>query len=173
VGDSNRGAWRPPGYRQAELRSTDKDEDLEQLSTVTGEDVEFALQAAERLLAGAERSRRRESLTSLCGIIATVLIAASSALMAALLSDHVGTTAFKILVGIAAYAFLITVPICWVLVRRARRRYRSAYSRLSLAQDIAAMLGEVVSSVAEREHWSYVRLEATKLRLSAFPSSKE
>jgi hypothetical protein len=173
VDDSNRGAWRPPGYRQVEQRPTSTGEDIEPRSAATGEDIEFALHAAERLLAEVELARRHERMTSLCASTAIALILASSALLAALLSDHLGTTAFKVFVAIATLAFLITLPICLSVVLRARRRYRSTYLRLSLAQDIATMLGEVLSSVAESENWSYVRLEATKLRLSAFPLSKD
>ena len=176
MGESNRGDWRPPGYRAAEERSAAtgehvEDNQAERRSTVTGADIEMALRAADGLIAEDRLLRRQEALTRLYASIAIALILAASSITEALLSEHLGTTAFKVFVGIATFAILATLPTSlWVL--RTRNRSRSAYLRLGVAQDITAMLDEVVLSVAEREHWSYVRLEATKLRLSAFPLSR-
>lgn len=171
--NSDRDPWRPPGYPDEKQSSFETGGAIEERSGITGEDIEFALQAAEGLLAEVELARRQESLTRLGASIACAFMVASSALTGALLFDHHSNIGFIVLVSAATAVFLAMLPAIWYWVQLTRRRSRSSYLRLGIAKDIAEMLGQVVTSVAEREKWSYVRLEATKLRLSVFPLGKE
>lgn len=150
-------AWLPPRRRQAEQQA------------LQGEDLELALRAAERLAAEAGLAGEQESLSRIWAVVATAVILSATALSAGLLGDHVGTFGFRVCLVIATCGLLGALAACWWLILRARYRRKSLYFRLNLAQGIVGMLREVVLDVAERENWSYIRLETTNLRISAFP----
>jgi Flp pilus assembly protein TadB len=126
-----------------------------------GDDLENALHAAERLLAEAEERRRHEqnrTFATVSIIVGVILSLAAS------------------LIAVPAYIFgLIPVVIggaILVLLFREllRQRQRMAHDfTLRLASQLAAMIGETYLELADREEWSYLRREATKLRLAAFP----
>jgi hypothetical protein len=138
-------------------------------SFVTGEDIEFALRAAEGLAAEADLAERQDRIARVWVGMATVVILSASALTAGLLSGHVGTVGFRVFVSIATFILLGGLSAGWWWILGTHSRGRSSYLRLSLAVDIVGIVREVMLEVAERERWSYVRLQATKLRVSAFP----
>ncbi len=137
----------------------------------SGEDLEIALRAAEDLLHRAEDTRRHEQNRGL-GIwslmVGTVLSLFASLLWVVDLL-LVGDSWSRVLV--AAVGTVVGVLVLLVLVRALilqRRRIFFDY-QLRLASQISGMVNEAVVDVAEREGWSYLRLQTTKLRLSAFP----
>ena len=73
----------------------------------------------------------------------------------------------------ASLSLLAGLFVMSVLVRAIvrERRQGSFDYQWRLATQIASMVNEALVDVAERENWSYLRLETTKLRLSAFPQS--
>jgi hypothetical protein len=136
---------------------------------IRGEDIELALRAAEGLAAEADLAERQDNMAGTLAIVATAVILSAAVLTAGLLSDHVGTVSFKVFVAIAAFILLgaFAASCRWIL--RTHNRRKSPDLRLRLALDIVGIVREVILVVAERENWSYIRLEATKLRISAFP----
>jgi hypothetical protein len=152
--------WRPPTRSKPEERPQ-----------VTGEDIEFALNAAEGLAAEADRAEHQANTTRFWASVATALLLALSALTAGTLTGHVGTAGFRVLAAVATVILLTAAASSWWWILRADYRRKSSNLRLSLAQDIVGIVREVMLDVAEREQWSYMRLEATRLRVSAFPPS--
>ena len=155
---SDAGSWDTPA------RSPAKERPL-----ITGEDIEFALRAAENLASEADLAVRQDKIARVWASMATVVILSASALTGGLLSDRIGTIGFRVFAAIAAFILLGGLAACWWWILRTHNRRNSPYLRLSLASDIVGIVREVMLEVAERERWSYIRLEATKLRVSAFP----
>ena len=50
----------------------------------------------------------------------------------------------------------------------AKRKSENALKR-ELAARLALLVSEILFPIAEREHWSYLRTETTRLRLSVLP----
>ena len=66
---------------------------------------------------------------------------------------------------------VITSVVLVIVVRawqRQRRRMTLDYTH-RIATQLSSMINEALVDVAERDNWSYLRLQATRLRLSAFP----
>jgi hypothetical protein len=159
VGDLS--AWRPPGRSPAKERSP-----------VTGDDIEHALRAAESLAAEADLEERQATVTRFWATVGNALLLAVSVLTAGLAIGHVGSGGFRVFAGVAAAILLAAAASCWRWILQAGYRQKSANLRRGLAQEIAGMVREVILDVSQRERWSYIRLEATRLRISAFaPSS--
>lgn len=147
--DSRSDSWAPRGRRSSERPHH-----------ATGNDVERALGAAEKLLAeGADESRHLQTLR----------FAAVSFLIVTLLS--IGGLAIGFVrsqaLALLGVAFGLGIPAAVLLLRLALRRTRSQSTEL--ASEIAAMVGEVITDVAAREAWSQLRIDSCRLRLSAFP----
>jgi hypothetical protein len=155
---SDASSWDPPARSPAKERPF-----------VTGEDIEFALRAAEGLAAEADVAERQDKMARVWASMATAVILSASALTAGLLSDRVGTVGFRVLVAIATFILLGGLAAGWWWILGTHYKRQSSYLRLSLAVDIVGIVREVMLEVAERERWSYIRLQATKLRISAFP----
>ena len=150
--------WRPPTHSPAKERSP-----------VTGDDIELALRAAESLAAEAGLAERQASMSRFWASVGTAVLLASSALTVGMLTAHIGTVGFRIFAAIATVILLIAATSCWWWILRTDYRQKSFNLRLSLAQEIVGIVREVILDVSQREHWSYIRLEATRLRISAFP----
>lgn len=126
----------------------------------TTEDVERALSAAERLLRQGEERRRH--LQNRTFAMLSLIFGLSLSLFASLLASSLAASAATLMIGTGVLAFALRELL--------RLRQIAKYDRtLQLATELAAIAREAFLEVAEREHWSYVRVESTKLRLSAFP----
>ncbi len=125
----------------------------------TGDDVERALGAAEKLLAeGLDESRHLQNLRFAAVSFFIVTIVSLGGLAVGFFYE-----ARLIL----AFAFVLGLPVAFVLLRLAvRPSYRES---TEIAAHVASMVGEVITDVAVDEDWSELRLETTRLRLSAFP----
>lgn len=152
------GPWRPPARSPAKDRSP-----------VTGDDIELALRAAEGLAAEADLAERQASMTRSWASVGTAVLLATSALTIGMLTGHIGTVGFRVFAAVATVFLLTAAASCWWWILRADYRQKSSNLRLSLAQEIVGIVREVMLDVSQREHWSYIRLEATRLRISAFP----
>jgi len=75
---------------------------------------------------------------------------------------RIGATLLPALVG----GFTLVLLVRALILQR--RRMQMDYN-LRLATRLSSLIDEALTDVAEREEWSYLRLEATRLRLSAFP----
>jgi hypothetical protein len=164
--------WRPSvenNARSDEPSRRDRAATAWKLST--GEDLENALRAAERLLAQAEERRRHEQNRTYA--ILSTMVAATLSLFASIFA------ATEFLAGgyvraqqSAAFLTVLAVFAVLMLSIRALLRQRRQIDfdfTLRLAVELASMINEALLDVAEREKWSYLRLQATKLRLSGFP----
>ncbi|MEV6527950.1 hypothetical protein AB0M43_39120 [Longispora sp. NPDC051575] len=151
-------------------RRTDQQRE-QQWRLSSGADVDEALHAAERLLAAAKDRHRHAQNTTFAiwsGVAGAMLSFAASLYFLPLLLDSRG------LATVGAWASLaVTASIVLVLLRElwGQRRRASFDHSLMLAHHIASMINEAVNDVADREGWSYLRLQTIKLRLSAFPLS--
>ena len=141
----------------------------------TGEDVDRALWAAEHLLARAIERRRHEQnrrFGLLSGIGATTLT-----MFFLILSfvDFVQFSSNSVRVVVATISILagsaIIGSMLWGLMAQRRRLYRDDAGLM--AAELASIINSVLFDVADREEWSYFRLETTKLRLAAFPLPEE
>jgi len=150
--------WRPPAKRGQ----------TERWRLASGDDVEACLVAAERLLAQAYEGQRHEQNVRIAtGSLAFVTLGSLAGLAFAFAQpDGVGSLA-TVLTGSATT--IGTVALFMRLAVPRRRSRRAQHVQLVLAQDLASMVGNVFLDVANREHWSVFRMEAYKLRLSAFP----
>ena len=134
------------------------------------EDLEMALEAAERLLHQAEERHRHEQNRSIAiiSIIAGALLSLFASLVIVFQFVDYLTT------GGGAVAVVSTVVTSLVLVQsgfslyRQRQRMQQDFT-LRLATQLSAIIREAMVDIADREDWSYLRQEATKIRLSAFP----
>lgn len=129
----------------------------------TGDDLEGALRAAERLLQQAEERRRHEDNRLFA--IGSILVGVGLSFIASFIS------LFRYANLALALSTVITAGLLLGLLRwlMVQRRRNPADQVLDLATQLSSMAGEVLLDVAERERWSFVRIEATKLRLAAFP----
>lgn len=151
-------SWRPPTLSP-----------VKEPPLVTGEDIELALRAAESLAAEADLVDHQDDITRIWASMATAVILSAAALTAALLSDHIKAVGVRVFGIIAVVILLGSVAAFLWWLARASFKPKSSQLRLSLAQDIVGIVREVMLDVAEREGWSYLRLQATKNRISAFP----
>ncbi|MBQ0853392.1 hypothetical protein J8N05_35080 [Streptomyces sp. BH-SS-21] len=136
-----------------------------------GEELERALRSAEHLLAQAEERKRHENnrtFATLSVIAGTVFsLAASLVAVAELITfSNTGSRVFATITPVVVSVSVIVTSVISLL--RDRRELEDEYP-MRLATQIASMVAETMLDVAEREDWSYFRLEVTKLRLSAFP----
>lgn len=137
----------------------------------TGDDIETALRAAERLLQQAEDRRRHEQNVRI-GILSIAIVTFLSLIASILVTVQAlefGHTVIE--VGAAVVGVVITICVLAGLaaaIVRQRRRVAFDYAH-RLATQLSSMITEAVVDVAERERWSYLRLQSTRLRLSAFP----
>jgi hypothetical protein len=129
----------------------------------TSEDFELVLQAAERLLRQAEERKRHEDNKAFT--LVSILIGVSLSFIASFVTLFRFVNLAYVIPAIAAAIIMVLLGVALV---NQRRRDPAGYV-LRLATQLASMASEVLLDVAERERWSYVRLEAAKLRLSAFP----
>jgi hypothetical protein len=136
-----------------------------------GADIEYALGAAEYLLWQAEERRRHEQNVRV-GIWTTLAFVSLSlgssvfALIQVVVFNHDAPEILAALAGVIVTSAVMV--IIWRSLRRQQRRISLDYT-LRIATQLSAMINEALVDVAEREKWSYLRLQATKLRLSAFP----
>lgn len=136
-----------------------------------GDDLEQALRAAERLLQQAEERHRHEQNRGFA--IVSLLVAVGLSLVASLLVvvQVIQFRSSSAEVPVATGGAIATGVALFLLLRAVlnqRRRIAHDYT-LRLATQLASMITEALVDVAERERWSYLHLQATKLRLSAFP----
>lgn len=151
-----RASWTPPkrdGTRSRHLKTT-------------GQELEIALDAAERLLAqGQEDTRHAQNIRFAAVSLSLLTVASMAGIVIAIVeSARVG--------GLIAIAVLVSAagPAALYLLRLLHEVDRGGQSlHLDIALEIAGMVREVFLDVAEREGWSRVRVESTRLRLSAFP----
>ncbi len=160
--NSPHGDDRPQGQRHDRVKAW-------RLSS--GDDLEVALRAAERLLQQAEERHRHEQNRGFA--LLSLLVAVGLSLVASLLivvqviqfrssSAEVPVATGGVMVAAAGLLLLLRTLL------NQRSRIRHDYT-LRLATRLASMISESLVDVADRERWSYLRLQATKLRLSAFP----
>lgn len=155
-----------PHRRPASWRPPERDELNALQVPSTGDDIESALAAAERLLTQAREDARHAqnvqfaamsllilSLVSLAGVVIAIIESASSASVLAIAS-----------------LFAIGAPASLYLLQMARAASNQRDSlNLEIATEIALMVGDIFLDVAQREKWSVMRRESVRLRLSAFP----
>ena len=137
----------------------------------SGDDIELTLSAAERLLGHAEERRRHaQNRTFAVGSLAfgTTLSAFVSALALAesISYGFFGFAAVGAILSLLVGFLVAAVAARWIV----RQRYvaRFDYS-LRLAAEMAGLVGELYGAIAEKEDWSYLRVQSTRLRLSVFP----
>jgi hypothetical protein len=136
----------------------------------TGDDLENALRAAERLLHEAEERRRHEqniTYAIVSVIVATLLsLAASLVVVVEVVSFGQGAR------FLAATLSFIVAGAIFIYLFISLQRHRSSIGSdfiLRLAVQASSMVNAALVDVSEREGWSYLRLETAKIRLSAFP----
>jgi len=144
---------------------------VERWKLASGDDLERALRAAEHLLAQAEERRRHEENRSfaLTSVVIGVVLSLAASLVAVVKVfsfESVGGTVLATVFSILLSSVILTMSLRALL--RQRHNNEGGHT-LRLATEIAALVGEAMVDVADREKWSYLRLEATKMRLSAFP----
>ncbi len=128
------------------------------------DDLEMALEAAERMLAEADaRHRYQESRTFTIWSLVVVVVAS---LLASLLAFSYLYSIIYCVVPVVVAIVLLSLLFRLLRVQQHRARYDL---RLRLAGRLASLINESYLEVAERERWSYLRREATKIRLNAFP----
>jgi hypothetical protein len=155
-----------PAERRSSWRPAIEDTSREWRVPATGEDIDAALVVAERLLArGLDDLRHAQSIgfAALSLLLVTVM-AMAGILIAVVESANVGVA---LAIGVLVAFGVITSSYLLRLAVQARRDAESV--SLHIAVDLSAMIGEVLIDVSQREGWSHVRTESTKLRLSAFP----
>ncbi|MEU8901807.1 hypothetical protein [Nocardia sp. NPDC048505] len=138
---------------------------LREWQMADGHDVENALQAAERMLGEAdERHRHEENRTfTILSLIVGVGLSLAASLVVTVRS--LSTLTF------AVVPIVISVAILFALIRAllGQMRRRKNDFTLLLAAELASIVGESYVGIAEREHWSELRRQSTRLRLHAFP----
>jgi uncharacterized membrane protein required for colicin V production len=141
----------------------------------SGEDLEHALRAAERLLSEAEtRHRHQQSIThGLLSIVAGLVLSliASLVIFSQYFEYGNGNTSRAAASFVSALATFAVLTVSVRALIRYRQRAELDYT-IHLSVQMATMIDEAFVDIAEREQWSYLRVEATKLRLSAFPALK-
>ncbi|MEU1587820.1 hypothetical protein [Micromonospora sp. NPDC005710] len=134
----------------------------------SGDDLEGALRAAERLLVQAEeRHRHGQNLTT---AILSIMVGTALSFIASLAFFGFGAGGVSTIVGFLTA--ITTVGVLIITLRalmRQRQRMNLDYT-LRIATQLSSMVDEALVDVAEREEWSYLRIDATKLRLAVFPA---
>ncbi|GAA0353747.1 hypothetical protein [Micropruina glycogenica] len=138
----------------------------------TGEDLEHALRAAERLLAQAE-GRQQHAQNRSFAIVSLIVGAALSMLASMFLVVQFMYREADFQYTALAIPFTLLpavgVLLYWFRLFLAHKRQTEEDATVELAAELASLVGEVMNDVAQREAWSYMRIKATQLRLSAFP----
>lgn len=132
----------------------------------TGQELEDALAAAERVLQTALEERRHAENRRV-GAYSLVLTIVSVIGVLVAIAESAGFG--RGLGAAAAVVVVFGLPATAVLVRTVLRASADQSARYEVATQIAAMVGDVFPEIARREDWSYFRREATRLRLAAFP----
>jgi hypothetical protein len=148
-------AWRP------EL----SDSDSREFRVSTGEEIEITLAAAEGLLSEAQRDLRDRNRTP-AWIACILAVALGAAIILTSSAAGLGAVAAAIAAGLLVASSSLVAAIATAQARAERRR---PPVQMELAIQLAGMVREVYLDVARREEWSAMRVDATKLRLSAFP----
>jgi hypothetical protein len=136
----------------------------------TGDDLENTLRAAERLLHESEERRRHEQ--NVTHAIGSIIVATLLSLVASLVVvvDVVSFgQAARVLAGTVSFIVAGAVLLYLFIVLQRHRNSIGSEFILRLAVRASSLVTAALVDVSEREKWSYLRLEATKLRLSAFP----
>lgn len=130
----------------------------------TGEDLERALTAAERLLAesGAEARHLQDRSFNFASLAVVVFLSLAASLYA--IFDFGSAP-----IAATAVASMFALLVMTLLKYAANRRRLREVTTLNIASDIASLVSESVAEVAERERWSELREQTLRLRLSAFP----
>lgn len=130
----------------------------------TGEDLEQALTAAERLFA--ESSSEARHLEDRSFNFASLAVVVFLSLAASLFAIFDWGSAPVAALAISAMSALLSLTL---LKYAANRRRLKDVTTLNIASDIASLVSESVAEVADREKWSELRVQTFRLRLSAFP----
>ena len=133
----------------------------------TGQDIEEALRAAERLLMQAEERRRHEQNLMLA--IISAIVATTLSLIAALVVVVQLSSIAALFGGGLSFFAAFVVLVYWIRLLQRHRANIASEFMLRLSVKGSSMVNAALIDVAERESWSYLRLESAKLRLSAFP----
>jgi hypothetical protein len=129
-----------------------------------GDDIEVALETAERLFAMATDDRRHVQRVQLAayGLALTVLSVAGVIVAVA------GSAILALVaMGAAAAVGLVFAPAGIALLVRSDRGL--ARLRTEIAHDLATFVSESYLDIADREGWTEARIRVTRLRLSTFP----
>ena len=161
------------GYRP-ERRNRDwqprVDDVTSRLPPSSGQELDEALVAAERLLESALDERRHAENRRL-GAYSLVLAIVSVIGVLVALAESSGFG--RGLGAAAAVVIVFGIPAVTLLIRAISHTQDEQATRYEIATQMAAMIGDVVPEIAQREKWSYFRREATRLRLAAFPLNPE
>ena len=136
-----------------------------------GEDLELALRAAERLLSYAEERMRHEQNRTFA--IISVITGTTLSLIASLIAVFEFAN-YGSLSRVSLGALITSIGSFVILAFMVRALYvhrrRATLDRtLQIAAQLSSIVSEALITIAERENWSYLRLQSTKLRLSVFP----
>ena len=137
----------------------------------SGEDLEHALRAAERMLQQSEARRRHEQnrTFALVSIVLGTTLSLVASLVVIIQFVTFGTATAKVATALipALASFLVVASLLRALIKQIKKAGLDYL--LDIAMQLSGMIDEALIDVAEREEWSYMRIQATKLRLSAFP----
>ena len=154
--ETRKASWHPdarPAFDVARIKAS-------------GTELESALVAAEHLLSRGQEDTRHAQNVRLATVSLSLLTVASMAGIIIAIVESAQTGGFIALAVLVSAA----LPVCAYLLHLMQDAggSRASFHR-EVAIDIAGMVREVFLDVAEREEWSRVRIETTRLRLSAFP----
>lgn len=138
-----------------------------------GEDVERGLTAAERMWGQAlEDARHSQNLQIV--LVSTATLGLASLLGFGLALYDSRFLSYQAIASLVAFITIISTIVGAFLIRRISvYRYASQFGHSRrLAAELAAMIEAAYLEISEREQWSYLRLQTTKLRLAAFPLSE-
>jgi hypothetical protein len=133
-----------------------------------GNDLEKTLEAAERMLAEADAHHRHEQNRTFAACsMAVVVITALAVSLFVFYNCYWMSHYFA---PIAASLVSVASLILTIVYFRVENRRNIQYDfRMRLVGRLVGLINESYLEVAEREQWSYLRREATKIRLSIFP----
>lgn len=144
------------------------------LEVTNGDDIECALATAERWLAR-EQDELQYSRNLEIGLLTAFAVAIASLLGFGIALYNSGSHSYGA-VGALAVILAVSSSVTGAFVMRQlylyRRSSQSSYRRRA-ATELATMIEAAYLEVSERERWSYLRLNTTKLRLAAFPLAKD
>jgi hypothetical protein len=162
--DAGESGWHPPAPSHNVAAS----------EATSGEDIECALAAAERWLAQAQ-DEVRHSRNLEIGLFTAFAIAVASLLGFGIALDNSSSHSYG-MVGALSAILVVSSSVTGAFIMRqlylSRRSSQFSYRR-RVATELATMVEAAYLEVSEREHWSYLRLNTTKLRLEAFPLGED